>query len=76
MKLVEPIDIENFETKKVVKNNKSSRAPADSGGGCCKCSNMWTILLAILLFAGLVALAIYIGITYASMILFKYLHNI
>jgi hypothetical protein len=74
MKLVEPIDLDSFETKNDAKNNKtkSSTATVVATDGWCKCTNIWTTMLAIILFAALVALAIYIGVTYASITLLQY----
>lgn len=74
MKLVEPIDLDSFETKNDAKNNKkkSSTATVAATDGWCKCTNIWTTMLAIILFAALVALAIFIGVTYASITLLQY----
>jgi hypothetical protein len=77
MKLVEPIDLDSFEPKIDAKNNKTkiSTATAVATDGWCKCTNIWTTMLAIILFAGIVALTIYIGVTYASITLLQYQNN-
>lgn len=71
MKLLEPIDMDFTATTtkpqlKQYKNATPAKSNTNADSSCCKCSNVCIILMALILFVALVAIAVYIGVTYAS----------